>query len=603
MRSLAFVFGLLAVLPVAAQDAVWRLPVRGAAEYRRELTEGSDTAASRDAAQQLAATGKVGKGLLPELVMPAWLCHGELTADQRAVGDEPRDLRDLMRAVAFDLTLRGASKRRYLRLLPFGDLVLTGRVAAADGEGRQTFTLAVATEEPDVRAGESKAERNRFIRPLCKRDATGTLQIERTFDAGAGVVRSFTARLELVFAGDKGQFRKLLVHDRWDLVEVHSNQDASFRAAVEAAIVAGTRWLRGDLADLARGHLRDQEERERSYGSGRIALGLLTLLQADVPGDDPLVVAGFDELRRRELIDTYSLGVGLMALAARYAPPGEIEALRSGRLAAPQPRQLDGPDRELATRWLLRLLQNVDTRVDPGQRLRFNYVPGPRFDNSVHQYGLLGMFAAALCQLEVPAGSWRAAAAHLLEVQGDDHGRKVRLSLTTHREHARDGDGGARTRGGNGLVPARGFAYQEPDRPVYGSMTAAGISGLALARAGMVSAGFGKADLMPKIDAAIEQGFGWLAAEFHVRSNPGFVDKADQNVFYYLYGLERACELSGIALLQERDWYYEGALQIVALQQKDGALPLDHASGRAIDATCFAILFLKKATAPAVTGG
>jgi hypothetical protein len=88
-----------------------------------------------------------------------------------------------------------------------------------------------------------------------------------------------------------------------------------------------------------------------------------------------------------------------------------------------------------------------------------------------------------------------------------------------------------------------------------------------------------------------------------MRSNPGFVDKADSNWFYYLYGVERACELAGVALVQDRDWYYEGALQMMALQQGNGAFPIDHPNAQVIDTTCFAVLFLKKATMPAVTGG
>jgi hypothetical protein len=428
--------------------------------------------------------------------------------------------------------------------------------------------------------------------------------VTRRFDAAAGVVRSFRAELTLVFEGDKGRWQKLVTTDEWELVEVHENQDASFRAAVADAIREGAKWVRRDLAKLDKRYMQDAANGERSYGAGRIALGLLTLLNAEIAADDPVVVACFDELRRRELIDTYSLGVALMAMAARYAPPGEVELLRSGALAAPKPRQLSDTDKEMAAQWLRRLLENVDTRVDPGYRLRFNYVAGPRFDNSVNQYGLLGLWAAQLCQLEVSSSAWRAAAASLMEVQAGDNGRQVPLALTTHRDLEADPPAGAgRTRAGGSPVPARGFAYIGPERPPYGSMTTAGISGLVIARAGMTQAGLGKADIMPKLDAAVQSGFAWLGAEFHVRSNPGYIDRADDNWYYYLYGLERACELAGVALVQGRDWYYEGALQLLAMQNRNGAFRTEHPSGLLIDATCFAVLFLKKATLPAVTGG
>ncbi|MFY9342287.1 MAG: hypothetical protein WAT39_07350, partial [Planctomycetota bacterium] len=152
-------------------------------------------------------------------------------------------------------------------------------------------------------------------------------------------------------------------------------------------------------------------------------------------------------------------------------------------------------------------------------------------------------------------------------------------------------------------VPTRGFAYHVPDRPAYGSMTAAGVGSLVIARFGLVRAGLAKTDVVPKVDAGIQAGFAWLAAEFHVRSNPGFVDRADDNYYYWLYGLERTCELAGIALIQGRDWYYEGALQVMSFQNRNGAFRPERTNGLLFDATCFAVLFLKKAALPPVTGG
>lgn len=595
---------LFATALLRAQDPAWALPLRGAAEYERQFTATSVIADSRAAVLQAEAKVAPPAGLLPRLAMAPWLCQGELTADQRAIGDEPRDLRDVLRAVACDLRLRGASRLRYLRIVPFGDLEFSGTVEPLSATGEQRFTLQVATGEPEVRLGETKAALRQFVRPLCTHDATGSLEVSRTFDATAGVVRSFRAELTLVYAESKQRFRKLVVCDEWTLVAVHDNQDAAFRGSVAAAIRSGAQWLARELGNSARNYWKDQADAQRSYGGGRLALALLTLLHAEWKADDPLIVAGFKELARRELVDTYSLGVALMAMAERYAPPGESERLRSGVATAPKPRQLSVADKALASAWLARLQKNLDTRVDGGYRLRFNYVAGPRFDNSVNQYGLLGLYAALLCEIEVPASTWRAAATHLLEVQGDPNGRDVRLSLTSYREIAAAVvNGGKGTRVGNALVAARGYAYQGPERPSYGSMTTAGITGLVIARAGLVRAGLGKADLMPKIDAAIQSGFGWLAAEFSVRSNPGYIASADDNWYYYLYGLERTCELAGVAHVQDRDWYYEGALQLMPHQGRNGAFATEHARGLALDATCFAVLFLKKASLPAVTGG
>ena len=66
---------------------------------------------------------------------------------------------------------------------------------------------------------------------------------------------------------------------------------------------------------------------------------------------------------------------------------------------------------------------------------------------------------------------------------------------------------------------------------------------------------------------------------------------------------ERTCELAAVAHIQDRDWYYEGALQLMPHQGRNGAFQPEHPRGLALDATCFAVLFLKKASLAAVTGG
>ncbi len=606
MRFTRSLVALLLALPLAAQELAWKLPLRGAAQYRRTHKVQSGVADSASAAAKLEVKAEPPVGMLAHLVPSPCLCQGELTTDQRAIADEPRDLRDVLRAVAFDLRLLGPVRLRYRRLAPFGDLVCVGKVEPAGVDGTQTFVLDVSTEDPEVRPGESKAALQKYVRPLCKQAASGSLRMTRCFDAQKGAMASFDGELTLVGEESKGKFRKLVVQDRWELVEVHDNQDAAFRTDVSKAIREGAGWLKRELGDLTRPHLKDQQDGARSYGAGRLALALLTLLHAEVPADDPVITAGFAELRQRVLVDTYSLSVALLALAESYTPPGEADLLRSGTLMAPRLRVLSEADKKLAAEWLETLRKNIDTRGDPAYRMAFNYVAGRRFDNSVNQYGLLGLYAASLCGLEIPATVWRATANYQLEVQCDANGRELRPELTTYRELAAqargDEDASKKTRAG-AAVPVRGFAYHAPDRPPYGSMTAAGVGSLVISRFGLMRAGLGKADVMPKLELGIQGGFAWLGAEFHVRSNPGYIEKADDSWYYYLYGLERTCELSGVALINGRDWYYEGALQLLPLQNKNGAFRSERARGLLLDATCFAVLFLKKAALPPVSGG
>jgi hypothetical protein len=82
-----------------------------------------------------------------------------------------------------------------------------------------------------------------------------------------------------------------------------------------------------------------------------------------------------------------------------------------------------------------------------------------------------------------------------------------------------------------------------------------------------------------------------------VRCNPGFAERGDHHYYYWLYCLERSCELAGIARLHGRDWYYEGGVQLLSHQQQNGSFRAEHPSTLLLDSTCFAVLFLAKATA------
>ncbi len=64
---------------------------------------------------------------------------------------------------------------------------------------------------------------------------------------------------------------------------------------------------------------------------------------------------------------------------------------------------------------------------------------------------------------------------------------------------------------------------------------------------------------------------------------------------YYLYALERACGLSGTEKLGAHAWYAEGAK---VLLDRQGELGQWGKGGASIAETCFAILFLRRATKP-----
>jgi hypothetical protein len=336
-------------------------------------------------------------------------------------------------------------------------------------------------------------------------------------------------------------------------------------------------------------------------------MGLLALVKAGIPLDDAVVAACRKELRSREILDTYSLGNAAMAVEACYAPSSERDELRSGLLAAPRPREPAAEDRQALQRWVEQIFANRDASTDPDELLRFHYTPDRSYDNSTNQYGLLGLYAARLCGIRQSEASWRAAAAHLLadQVPQDD---ARRLQLTGEQAFRAMGDN-APAAGERIKIAGWGYRGVENGAPpnVRGSMTAACIAGLAMCRAALLDLGTPRTErTIARIDAAIDSGFAWLAEHFDVATNPNAINDGYLWRYYYLYALERACELCDVTLIDRRDWYFEGAMTLMAWMRPSGELPAEEwgyrdAYGHAIERTAFAVLFLAKAALPVLT--
>lgn len=551
-------------------------------EYRRTWrAKATQPCRSRAAARGAPLVAAAPAKFLPRREPAPVLCAGELRADRRGLTGPAGDLRDVLRAVAFDLSGRAATAS-FPRLLPFGDLRVSGSWSRRDADGVEQLRARLRGRAPSRRRGEERGRAERLA-SRCVDEVDGSVAISRSVDVDRGLVTGFHAECVVLVRDGPRRWRRLSLIDEWRLVAVRHNQDFDFRKRVAAALEAGVAWLREAVA-ADRSFFEDRSG-ERSYGDGRLALALLAMLHGGVAADDAVVQRGFRSLRRRRLDDAYSLATALMATAAR----AERGAPSAG-------------DRQAASRWLAALLRCRDPRVAADELLRFNYTRAPRYDTSLQQYGLLGLRAAQRLGLQVPEGAFAAAARHLLKVQARS-GRRHRLKLVDHAALLRSAPGepppavDARAR-------ARGFAYRDPDEPSYGAMTAAGVSGLLLAREGLTAQGSADRALLHAIDDGVRDGFAWLAQNFSVRVNPGDAERADNHRGYWLYCLERCCELARVARLDSRDWYYEGGLQLLSAQRPGGAFRSGHASTLTLDSTCFAVLFLSRASAKGpITGG
>ncbi len=131
-------------------------------------------------------------------------------------------------------------------------------------------------------------------------------------------------------------------------------------------------------------------------------------------------------------------------------------------------------------------------------------------------------------------------------------------------------------------------------------MTTAGIASLAIIKERLLDGGVLQTEERKRIDAALRDGVGWFSSNFAVERNPGNPSWH----YYYLYGLERAGDLLGLRYMGKHDWYREGAEWLIKAQQAGGSWPAQggkdpNAHGETeLIRTCFALLFLKRATVP-----
>lgn len=213
---------------------------------------------------------------------------------------------------------------------------------------------------------------------------------------------------------------------------------------------------------------------------------------------------------------------------------------------------------------------------------------GVYVDLSNTQYATLGLRAAAHSGFKVPKEVWSGLVEGVLAFQ------ETPKEIDTP---AADG------KSATGRREVAGFGYTPGEREApTASMTAAGISILGLAREGLAK------ELTPPVARQIERaqraGLAWLEREFSVEGNPRGPGAWH---FYWLYGLERVGALLQLERIGEHDWYREGAAQLVREQKENGewrtggpvawpAEPIPTSN------TCFALLFLTKATAPSSGG-
>ncbi|MBI4711869.1 MAG: terpene cyclase/mutase family protein [Planctomycetes bacterium] len=335
-----------------------------------------------------------------------------------------------------------------------------------------------------------------------------------------------------------------------------------------------------------------------SASSRELELVALTLLHCDVKPTDPKLKALLEKVVAKPLIQTYHVGLKAMVLEScdriKYQP--EIadcaQALVNwqsvdGRWSYVAQYRKDKDVKPLKIKGTPRMIEVVtdkfqadantpaapaggDRQMENGYEVKRNNPKRPSGgDNSNTQFALLGLRAAARAGVTIPKETWQDAQQWLLDTQSD-----------------------------NG-----GWSYQGGSAS-YGSMTCAGVCGLAITKC-YLGEDF-------QNDPDIIKGLDWLANNLEFSFNPSYGATWH---YYWIYGVERVGAVLGLDNIGGIDWYKGGADYLLTAQNpKDGqpagspvypvgALmrsswndPLDTAGGGVVVNTCFALLFLKKAT-------
>lgn len=345
---------------------------------------------------------------------------------------------------------------------------------------------------------------------------------------------------------------------------------------VDLAIGRGVEFLKGQLEPVL-----------ANKGDGRsLELVLWTLVHAGVSESDPDFQQLLKVMLESRLERTYNVALQAMLLEELHRVKYQLRIqqcaqflvdnqCRNGQWSYGTPSLFAedihvGMGRDLAT---VAVRTPVREYVPDGPRLKpkvrtfyrlWKRREGPPSgDNSNSQYALLGLRACHDAGILLPP-----------EV--------IRLSQKWWRDSQHDDPKRDPSEG-------QGWGYGGRNQgPAYGSMTAGAVGSLA------VTAYILREDW--RRDRALQKGLQWLARHFSVSENPEKENPA-QWLYYYLYALERAGVLAGVEKIGIHDWYSRGVRAILESQQADGSWQ----GGQPVPDTCFAVLFLRRATRPLVS--
>lgn len=356
---------------------------------------------------------------------------------------------------------------------------------------------------------------------------------------------------------------------------VRGEEPAPTPDAINRAIDAGVAWLRSAQREdgsygpcMASSTAYDGSMASPvCYRLGPTAFSLYTLSVCGVPRDDPAIQRGLTWLRKTATRDyeyasyeSAALVLMLTALNGVDAPKGKL-VRSSGHRRPPKGSRFAAEE----WRWMDGRIEHL--RGCGGSAGGFGYWPQEEdyADVSATQFAALALRSASFAGYPVPADVW--------------------LRIVDFHGKLQD--------------PSGGFPYHARNKPSRG-MTAAALSTLFICKEQLALEGVKEP---PSLAPSIEKALGYMDAHFDVESNPSpHFEGRDHYHYCHLYAIERAGILSGRRELGGKGWYPRGAAFLLREQDRKGRWTDGTCMGpEDVLGTCFALLFLKKATIPAVT--
>jgi len=316
-------------------------------------------------------------------------------------------------------------------------------------------------------------------------------------------------------------------------------------------------------------HLLMNQHRDGSWGenlaayrNGATSLCVYTLLKCGLSVEHPAVIRGLQFLRKVDPVKTYSAGCQLMAIGATH----------------------DEANQEWAQE-IVDILLDLESGTEPGG---WGY-PHGNVDLSNTQFAALGFWGASELGVEIPVKVWR----RMIEKAYKKH-----QTFIERVDWPEDGTGEKRS----GQRQIAGYSYFTDRGPYHesGCMTTAGLCTIGIPQM-LLEKKLGSRHLQMVMKSG-NLGFGWLETYYlDMFDEKGHGDQDNRvgilgdNFYYYLYGVERVGAFFNTEFIGDHPWYRDGAEPLVKKQNSAGAW------GNQSN-TCFALLFLRRASAPRQSG-